>query len=201
MRRGAGGCRVYDTQRSTGNLACSARANMNHVCCTCAIIQPLFSPCLGEQPRVSPLSVKDNEIESRFNKEVAVRRGVGGAPRERNLRWLMSAAINHVRLLAPEDFFAPIVLVMKAALDAMRSSGNFGKEQSETRVILARTYARITSTVAGTMGDVERTTVVGFYSGATNGSLNKCKKKYDHQKTNWVIKINKKSWQKCMQFS
>jgi len=27
----------------------------------------------------------------------------------------MSAAINHVRLLAPEDFFAPIALVTKAA--------------------------------------------------------------------------------------
>jgi len=26
----------------------------------------------------------------------------------------MSAAINHVRLLAPEDFFAPIASVMKA---------------------------------------------------------------------------------------
>ena len=40
----------------------------------------------------------------------------------------MSAAINHVRLLAPEDFFAPIALVMKA-LGAMRLSRNFGKAQ------------------------------------------------------------------------
>jgi len=39
-------------------------------------MQPLFSlarAVLGEQRRVSPLSVKDNEIESRFNKEVGAR--------------------------------------------------------------------------------------------------------------------------------
>lgn len=65
----------------------------------------------------------------------------------------MSAAINHVRLLAPEDFFAPIALVMKAppaaaTLERDALEQEFRKGAAARR---ARACARImASTVTGT---------------------------------------------------
>lgn len=57
----------------------------------------------------------------------------------------MSGAINHVRLLAPEDFFAPIALIMKARpFDGCAPSRNFGKQQQQQQLkILARASWRI----------------------------------------------------------
>lgn len=57
----------------------------------------------------------------------------------------MSAAINHVRLLAPEDFFAPIAVVMKAPRSRptrMRSRIGISGSDSSTREIPSSAQTR-----------------------------------------------------------
>lgn len=70
----------------------------------------------------------------------------------------MSAAINHVRLLAPEDFFTPIVLVMKALGSPRRDT----LEQEFRKGAARRAYLRKNNGIDDRDNEIVEGTIVNI---------------------------------------